>query len=242
MIYQVCKDSRQKITSVTIDDDCLCVRIFSPTVIANRLNNSNLVLTTNSIKNQCFNINDGEYICTHEVFMNKKNALQKSGSHIIFYTSSLSSDDEIYIDDSRDIKSRSGIEVLVELLCHSIDVSFKDCDMLIQSDKTGQLFTNIPANTINLYESNDEFNFKTSLSAPKTIKQNQFFTISINMVSYSGNPVTGTVLSECLSGYIPNRELVLSDGNGKLRCCSLFVEDEFIFAINNQTFRVKVNE
>ena len=243
MIYHVCENnSRYKVISVTVSESTLCVRAFSPTAFCDTYSSYNQILSVDSLKNRCFSLDCGKYICSHEYVFNKSNPLQKAGNHIVFYTSILSQyEDEIYVDKIENIKTFNGITVIAELLCHDAQCAINDSDLMIRTSRNGYLYTNVPSDSL-LTPTDEKFEFKCTLFGPTSVNTNDVFQATINMQSYSGNLVNAECEVDCISGYIPNRTVFIKNGNGKFRCSAFLVEDFVSVVFRNAYLRVNINE
>lgn len=131
--------------------------------------------------------------------------------------------------------------MIAELLCHDENESICNSDIHIHSEVNGWLYTNIPQHQLRSLNKGN-FGFRCTLTGPMSVKTNEAFSAKINMRSYSDNGVNGECAVESLSGYIPNRTVVLNNGEGFVKCCALFVEDFVALVFRDIELRVKINE
>ena len=230
-----------KYTSVTADDDCICVRIFSPLVCraAEKFAGLEQVVSTNSVKGKLLILDGGaEIVCTHEIHVNRSSELWAGGNHLVFYTTpDLYVSNVIAVSRKEDLIHIPAITVLAEVLCASKDQKCRDSDFNVNADPKGLLLTNLDQT-----ESKVTFGFSTKIDAPETVKTNSLFSVFLSMTDCSGNPVNGHVIAEPLSGYIPNRVVNIVNGTASFICSSLLVNDEVIIKVCGLNFSVGVKD
>lgn len=227
-----------KYTSVTADDNNICVRIFSPIICKTAINSINLdsTLSTESILGSLFLNDSANIICTHEVRLNRSNDLWNGGNHLIFYTTpDLYVAKVLAVARKEDLKNLPAVTVLAEVLCADKNQKCCAADFCINADPKGSLFTNLNQGT-----TEGPFKFQISVSYPKFAESNSLFPVEVSMKDYSGNPVNGYIIVEAFSGYIPNRIITISEGISKFVCSSLLVDDKVTVKICDLIFSVGI--
>ena len=241
MFYLVSKELPYKVINIAISKEKAAFRILTPTLVTEASVDSKCLLFTNSVLGSNFFIKETTYCCQHECILDKKDAIWKPGNHLVVYTTSdLFINKTLAIGLKESICNIPNVTIIAEILCSDSDRYIFESDFVFITDPAGILFTNVQKEFFNQVD--EPFGFKTYFTGPKSIKKNEAFKITMGMYSYSGEPVTGTVVIKNLSGYIPDRRIKIINGIGNIDCYPLLLNSSMRIEFNNSYFEVEVKD
>ena len=257
------KNLRYKYTSITQDDNKMCVRVLTPTVGLFEIDaTSDHILTTESLLNRVIDLNGVLYKVSAEGIFDKNSNIGKKwwtpGSNIMFYcTPSSVSLGIVEVcqkggltigtkEKSNEHGFRKGHTTFAQLFCRNAKDTITEAAKSITTDAEGILFTNIDlsyADTTTPDQVNGDINASKYLNlqykifAPDQVKSNQMFECELRVYKENkgilADEVEGDFVVEAVDGYVPHQRVHVVGGVGKFKACAFLLSP-------GETMRIKV--